>query len=111
MIVPARDGLMASSRAASHITSVPPMLRRVTAFQPLAVMPSAGTKYWPPALLSSTSTRPWRSSAVAITDVTGDPGAALAQMRGGLLQHLGATAGDDDGGAAPHEFLRCRLAE
>ena len=60
--------------------SVPPTLRPVTARQPLGSIASAGTKYWPPALLTSTSRRPWRSRHVAddplgvlvAADVAGD---------------------------------------
>src|SRR3954454_16050660 len=38
--------------------SVPPTFRRVTACQPFNAIDSAGTKYWPPALLTRTSRRP-----------------------------------------------------
>src|SRR4051794_23034579 len=44
---------------------VPSTLSRITARQPFAVIDSAGTKYWPPALLTNTSTPPWRSTASA----------------------------------------------
>jgi hypothetical protein len=58
MTVPRPAGFMASSTAVRDISSVPPMFSRVTACQPLSVIASAGTKYWPPALLTSTSSRP-----------------------------------------------------
>jgi hypothetical protein len=54
------DGELAASRV---ISSVPPTFSRVTARQPFGSIASAGTKYWPPALLTSASSRPQRSRA------------------------------------------------
>src|SRR4051794_23703435 len=65
MIVPPPPGLNARSYAASDMVSVPPTFSRVTACQPFNAIASAGTKYWPPALLTSTSSRPKRDSAVS----------------------------------------------
>ena len=64
-IVPAPASRIASSYAASHIASVPLTFSRWTACQPLVARPSAGTMYWPPALLSTRSSRPRRSSVSA----------------------------------------------
>src|SRR5947209_4970136 len=65
--MPPPAGRMARSAAVRAISKVPDTLSAITACQPLPAIASAGTKYWPPALLTNVSSRPWRSSAVSIT--------------------------------------------
>ena len=99
------------------ISSVPPMLSRVTARQPFGSIASAGTKYCPPALLTSTSSRPQRSSAKRtirsascdLADVARD--GVRAQLRRGLAEHVLAPAGDHDLGAAGPQLRRRGAAE
>src|SRR4051794_29707783 len=59
---PAAGTERARNRQARHQLG-PPTFSRCTARQPLGSIASAGTKYWPPALLTSASRRPKRSSA------------------------------------------------
>ena len=99
------------------ISSVPPMLSRVTARQPFGSIASAGTKYWPPALLTSTSRRPQRSSAkrtmrsasVDLAHVARD--GVRPQLRCGLVEHVAAAAGDHDLRAAGPQLRRRGAAE
>ena len=64
-IVPLPAGSIARAKAASAMFSMPSTFSRHTARQPFAAIPSAGVKYWPPALFTSTSSLPWRSSTLA----------------------------------------------
>ena len=78
------------------IRSVPPTFSRVTARQPLGSIASAGTKYWPPALLTSTSSRPWRSrhsrddplGVLVAPDVAGHRARARADPLAGVREHV-----------------------
>ena len=99
--------------------SMPSTFSRQTARQPFAVMPSAGVKYWPPALFTSTSSRPVALQRtrhhplrlLALADVAGDPVRRRADLRDGLLQHLAAAPGDHDRRAAARQLERGRLAQ
>ena len=116
-IVPPPAGRNARATATRDISSVPPTLSRCTARQPLGSIASAGTKYWPPALLTSASSRPQRSSAKstrrsassALAHVARHPrGADLRRRR---RQHLRAPPADHHRGAAAHELGRGGAAE
>ena len=95
-IVPPPAGRIASSAASRVIRSVPPTLSPVTARQPFGSIASAGTKYWPPALLTRTSSRPWRSRHVAhdplgvlvAADVAGHDARARADPLARLGEHV-----------------------
>ena len=99
------------------ISSVPPTLSRVTARQPFGSIASAGTKYWPPALLTSTSRRPQRSSAKrdhalgvrGLADVSRD--CVRAELRCRLVEHFAPAARDHDLGTAGPQLRRRGAAE
>ena len=116
-IVPPPCGRNASSAAVRDISSVPPMLSRVTARQPFGSIASAGTKYWPPALLTSTSRRPQRSSAKrtmrsASSASRTSPATACAPSSAAVsLEHLAPAAGDHDLGTAGPQLRRRGAAE
>ena len=118
-IVPPPAGRIASSAATRVIRSVPPTLRPVTARQPLGSIASAGTKYWPPALLTSTSSRPWRarhsrtirSASSSRRMSPGDRARERADPLAGVGQHVLPAPGQHDVRAAGGELGRGRAAE
>ena len=116
-IVPLPGRPIARANAVSAMFSVPSTFNRHTARQPFAVIPSAGVKYWPPALFTSSPLaislqRLARSAPPpALADVARDPVRGGADLRDRALQHLLAATGDHDRRAAAGQLQRGRLAQ
>src|SRR6478735_5241459 len=62
------EAARSAGNAASVIAIVPSTFSRITADQPFAVIDSAGTKYWPPALLTSRSSDGPAAAAIPAAD-------------------------------------------